>query len=288
MSKFFAKPFGIGIGYRHQLKKVLDEHAEGVGTLEILIDKHFQDGTIRQADILRNLSQRYPLLLHGVSASLWSTAGPSDRLMRSLDVVAKAFDMPYYSDHCALTRSSEVELGHLSPNHASEEMLDITLNNIRRMRDRLGVPIVVENITYHLNFPSSRWSAEDFFLKLVHADPEVGILLDLTNLFINSQNHGYNPYAFIDRLPMDRIVQIHLAGGHKEKGKLVDSHAWPVHHEAFDLLAYLLPKSVPDAIIIERDNNFNCEDVAADLARIHGICSGYPQLRTYDTPSYTP
>ena len=276
MSKFFAKPFGIGIGYRPQLNGIAQEHPELIGTYEVLMDKYFRTGEVVNAYILKNLAEQFPLLPHGVSASFWSTSGPSEYILRALEVLTNVIDVPYYSDHCALTRSSDRELGHLSANHANERMLDITLNNIRRMRERLGVPIVVENITYHIQFPLSELTPEEFFLRLVHADPDMGVLLDLTNLFINSQNHGYNPYEFIDRLPLDRIVHIHLAGGHKTARKWLDSHSWPVHDEVFDLLSYLLAKSAPDAIIIERDDRFNRADVIADLARVRTICLESP------------
>jgi uncharacterized protein (UPF0276 family) len=84
---------------------------------------------------------------------------------------------------------------------------------------------------------------------------DCGLLLDVTNLYTNATNHGYDPYAFLDQLPLERVVQLHFAGGHWDEGVLVDSHSAATHGEAWELMDDVVARVPIPSAVLERDEN---------------------------------
>ena len=82
------------------------------------------------------------------------------------------------------------------------------------------------------------------------------MLLDITNLQINAVNHGYDPFAFLDQLPMERVVQLHFVGGHLDEGVLIDSHSHSTPPEVWNLMKEILARVPVKGIVLERDDNF--------------------------------
>ena len=138
------------------------------------------------------------------------------------------------------------------------------------------MPFLLENVTYGFAIPGSMGEAE--FITQVVTDAGCGLLLDLTNLFINSQNHRYDPYAFLDALPLSRVIQVHLAGRERHGDRWVDSHSGPVdaHPEVWGLLEHVVRRSPLRAILIERDQSFpeRFEEILKDIERAREIFEG--------------
>ena len=117
-------------------------------------------------------------------------------------------------------------------------------------------PLVLENITYHFSYLPEQVNQTDFFNELT-TRTGCGLLLDLENIHINAENHNFDPYTFIDEMPLSNVVQVHLAGGYKNsKGIYVDSHSKPVSEPTWQLLNYLIQKTNIKVIILEHDNDF--------------------------------
>jgi uncharacterized protein (UPF0276 family) len=95
----------------------------------------------------------------------------------------------------------------------------------------------------------------DFFNKLVDITG-CGVLLDVTNIYVNSLNHHFDPFAFLDQMPLDRVVQVHLAGGYWKRGIFIDGHSTLVQEESWDLLKALVGRSQVKGVIFEHDDNF--------------------------------
>jgi uncharacterized protein len=131
----------------------------------------------------------------------------------------------------------------------------------------------------------SKYTPEEFYLRLLEESDDWDCLLDLTNLWINSTYRDVDPVAYIDAIPPHRIGYIHLAGGVLSHGDWVDSHSHPVHPEVFELLDHLLARAAPDAIIIERDDNWTGAegDVRDDLRRVREIVAKHQAPGTRQT-----
>ncbi len=172
-----------------------------------------------------------------------------------------------------MTSSDGFQLGHLCPNYYNQQTLEKALANIRTIEDYLETPLVLEYITYTVRIPGSSWTPEEFYLELVHRHHGLGVLLDLSNVWYNGLNFGFDYVRFISDLPQDRIVQIHLAGGVRKGGMWQDSHSMPIHEEVFVLLDKLCQSAAIDTIIIERDSNYDNvrDDLRGDLTRTRTI-----------------
>ncbi|XYH94692.1 DUF692 family multinuclear iron-containing protein [Sorangium sp. So ce1128] len=115
--------------------------------------------------------------------------------------------------------------------------------------------LVLENITYDFDVP--RWElSQAEFLGRVVARTGCGVLLDATNLYTNATKHGFDFADFLDRMPLDRIVQVHVAGGYRDGGVLLDSHSHAVEDGSWDVLRALVQRADVKGVIIKRDANF--------------------------------
>jgi uncharacterized protein (UPF0276 family) len=126
------------------------------------------------------------------------------------------------------------------------------VNVIQGALDR---PLVLENLTFVVRFPGSQYTEAEFLHRLTQATG-CGLLLDLTNLYINAINYGFDPYAAIATYPLDSVVQVHLAGGTWKEQRLVDSHSRLVPEPVWQLLEYLTSRTQLRAALIEHDQSF--------------------------------
>jgi uncharacterized protein (UPF0276 family) len=155
-----------------------------------------------------------------------------------------------------VTKAPGINLGHLSPLWFTEETLHRVIDNVSFVQDYLGKPLILENLTSFFDIPGGTISQEDFFHRLVAATG-CGVLLDITNVYINSVNHHFDPLAFLARLPLEQVVQVHLAGGLWLNDRiLADTHSEPVQKESWDLLKALVARCRVRGVIIEHDANF--------------------------------
>jgi uncharacterized protein (UPF0276 family) len=127
--------------------------------------------------------------------------------------------------------------------------------NVAELRRALpGLPLLLENIAYPFALPGAEMSEADF-VRAVIEETDAGLLLDLENVHANARNHGYDPIEHLESLPLERVVEVHLAGGVERDGAYVDSHTNPVPEASWSLLQWLSPRAPIRAVVIERDDN---------------------------------
>jgi hypothetical protein len=255
---------GAGLGYRPALRKEILQHLPEFDFLEVISDSFF-----RNEAGLRALASLLPCVPHGLNCSVGSTLDPAylERLRRVVDVVQP----PWHSDHLAFTRAGGASVGHLAPVPYTEESLAVVVANIRRVQEAIGVPFAVENITMPFYWPNNTM-AEDEFLREVVRRTGCWLLLDLENARVNAANHGGDPRRLLDALPLERVLQVHLAGGVRAEGLEHDSHSMPVSEATWALLEELCARVVPRAVMVERDGNFPpFADLVAEVRRARGI-----------------
>lgn len=177
----------IGVGYRWELADWIASRPEGIECLEITAEYFYHHGEGRLAE----LSRQFRLFVHGLGLSL-GTPGKLDaeRVERFARVVEIA-QPEWVSEHIAFTRTPDVDLGHLNPVQPTKEAARVIAAHAREIADRCGKPIILENITSHLQLEGDL--SEPEFLNEVCERAGCGLLLDVTNLFINSRNHHFDP-----------------------------------------------------------------------------------------------
>lgn len=258
----------IGLGYRSSLGDWIQSEPAEVQCLEITAE-HFFDG---HDGLLRSLRRKFPVFIHGLGLSL-GTPGPLDpETLEQFERVVGLADPEWISEHVAFTRSSEVDLGHLNPVAATVESLSVFTDHVRELIDLCEKPLILENITSFLEVPGEMPETE--FLNRLCEQSGCGILLDVTNLFINSRNHRFDPLEWLNQLEPSNIVQLHVVGYSVSDGVWYDRHADAIQDELFDLVGEVLRRAPVQAIIIERDTEFPSTSLLADeLRRLSEIAS---------------
>ena len=256
----------IGIGYRRELSSWIDRRPRGVGCLEITAE-HFYDGGEKR---LAQLGRRFKLFVHGLELSL-GTPGPLDsERLEKFARVARLAKAEWVSDHVAFTRTTEVDLGHLNPVLPTRETLRIVADHAREVSERCGKPMLLENITSHVRLTGDL--SETDFLNQLCERANCGLLLDVTNLFINSRNHHFDPLAWLREIEPRRIVQLHIVGYSQEDGRYTDNHAQPVQEELIELAQAVADYAPVQAIILERDEDFPAaEQLDLEIAKLERI-----------------
>ena len=263
----------IGIGFRIPIARWTLANLHRFDVLEITVDHYIKGGEYARKTIL-NLVDRIPLVLHGVGLSI-GTDAPLDEAY--LDQVAEAVEdlkTPSYSEHLAWTKVPGIDIANLLPVPKTRAAADMLIPKIRQVQARLPVPFSIENISYVFDFPDAEMSDAEFF-NLLFRETGVGMLLDVENLFVNSQNHGIDPRAFLEALPEAVVTDVHAAGGpvirrpYLDEPFHADNHSSQVPEQALDLLGHALRRQRPRTVILERDNDIDRgEELLADVARI--------------------
>jgi uncharacterized protein (UPF0276 family) len=244
---------GVGLGFREQLRAELFLNREHVDFLEIIAD-HYLDATPEQDRELELLRAHFPLIPHGLNLSLGSAEGLDFEYVASVGKLIDRLDPPWWSEHIAFTRAGGVDIGHLAPLPFSRESFDVLAANIAQVRDIIEAPLILENITYSVAMPGAEMDEAEFLAELLDRTG-CGLLLDVMNLHANAVNHGYDPVQFLDRLPLDRVVQLHFAGGVMRDGLVVDSHSSAAPPAVWELLEAVLERAPVKGIILERDED---------------------------------
>jgi uncharacterized protein len=262
---------GVGLGYRLPLHDDIVASADRIDFLEVISDQYLYAPPERVDRLLR-LRDQFPLIPHGVGLSV-GTATPLDAgYLDRLAWFVAATDAAWFSDHLSFTKVPETDIEQLTPLWFTEESLDAVCRNVRQLKARIPQPMfLLENITYYFPIPDSDMN-EARFLTRVLEDTDTGLLLDVNNVWVNSVNLHFDPYEFLRSIPLDRVVQIHLAGGREVQGLVFDTHSTAVNEEVWRLLDFVLARCDVKAILLEWDQDWPEFDQLLDhLDRARGM-----------------
>jgi uncharacterized protein (UPF0276 family) len=255
----------IGVGYRAPLSGWIDTRP--CECLEITAE-HFYG---RDEDRLRELAGNFSLFVHGLGLSLGTPGKLDETRVKKFARVVELAKPDWISEHVAFTRTAEVDLGHLNPVRPTRAAAQIIADHGRELSERCGRPLILENITSYLRIEGEL--SETDFLNEVCDRGDCGILLDVTNLFINSRNHDFDPLAWFRELDSSRIRQLHIVGYGRHEGRYIDGHGEAIQEELIDLASAVVSESPVEAIILERDAAFPGDaPMQAELAKLKRIC----------------
>jgi hypothetical protein len=274
-------PAGPGVGYKPQHFATLLDDPGPVAWIEIHAENYMGDGG-RPLAQLRHLAERFPVSVHGVGLSIGG-AGPldedhMDRLSRLVDWLKPAS----FSEHLAWSTHEGAFLNDLLPLPYTAATLQRVADHIDAVQERLGRPMLLENPSTYLAFAETEMDEVDFLDRLARRTG-CGLLLDVNNVFVSAANQMTDPYAYIDRFPMDRVGEIHL-GGHDTDADdagavlLIDSHGRAVADPVWALYAHTVARAGARPTLIEWDNDVPdwpvLRDEAAAAAAILSLARG--------------
>jgi uncharacterized protein (UPF0276 family) len=263
----------IGIGYRSTLARWTRANLARFDVLEITVDHCLHGGEAKRGEIL-DLVGRIPLNAHGVGLSIGTDVPLDLDYLDQVAAIVALLKAPTYSEHLAFTRVPGRDLANLLPLPKTEAVAEMVIAKVRTVQERVGVPFLLENISYLFEWPDSRLTDAEF-LSLICRETGAGLLLDVENLYLNATNHGFDPYQFLDDLPAGLVREVHMAGGipvsdgRLDTAILADSHSYPMPEATLDLLDRVLDRHSPATIILERDDRLDATDeILDDVARI--------------------
>lgn len=246
------EPFGgFGIGLRPPHYREFLERGPAVDFVEVISENYMVDGG-KPLRILREVRERYPVALHGVSLSVGSADGLAPGYLERLTTLVRSIEPLWVSDHLCWTRTSAHNSHDLLPLPLTDEAMQVVCDNIERAQESLGRPMLFENPSSYLSFPEDEMP-EWVFLAEMCRRTGCYLLLDINNIYVSAHNHGFDPSDYLAGIPADRVRQIHLAG-HTPGEVLIDTHDRPVCEPVWELYARAMRDLGPVAVMIERDD----------------------------------
>jgi uncharacterized protein (UPF0276 family) len=186
--------------------------------------------------------------------SIGSADGLDGAYLARLRALVDEIEPLLVSDHLSWSRIEGFSSHDLLPLPYTNEALDIVCANIGRAQDALGRVMLIENPSTYIDFSPADMS-EWAFLDAMCRRTGCSLLLDINNVFVSATNHGFDPIAYLDSLPYERVRQVHLAGHSQGDDMLIDTHDQRVPTSVWDLYAHVLPRLGPVATMIERDGD---------------------------------
>ena len=253
---------GFGLGFKDSYFQDILDHMETVDLadqidwLEVIPENHMKKGG-HSTYVLQTLEDAgFPFASHGVNLSLGSVDRVNPSYLDALEALFGVIHPIWFSDHLSFSSVDGRYFNDLMPLPFSDEAVNVAVANILEIKARFPYPFLIENISYYADFGSHNEMAEATFLTKILERADCGLLLDVNNVFVNSQNHHYDPIEFMKALPLERVVEIHIAGHLQTEQMIIDTHGEPLRAEVLDLFRWAYPRC-PNlkGVLLERDTN---------------------------------
>jgi uncharacterized protein len=267
-SSFLSSGYGLGLRKEHYRDFL--ETSVPVDFVEVISENFMVDGG-QPRHILRQVRERHPVALHGVSMSIGSADGLDRGYLRRLRALVDEVEPLFVSDHLSWSRIDRFNSHDLLPVPYTEEALDIVCANIAMAQDAIGRPMLFENPSSYFAFDGAAMTEWEF-LAAMSKRTGCYLLLDVNNVFVSATNHGFDAFAFLHGIPADRVRQIHLAGHSQGHDLLIDTHDSPVCDDVWTLYSRAISLLGPVATMIERDDDIPpLADLLAELSIARAI-----------------
>jgi uncharacterized protein (UPF0276 family) len=255
---------GAGVGLRREHFEDLFVSERPLDWVEVVSENVLRVGG-RERWALGEARARWPVVPHGVNLNIGGPDPLDEAYLEQLAGLVAELDAPHFSDHLCYSRLGGVYLHELLPLPFSAEVVDHVAARIRAAEARVGRPFLLENPSFYAIMPGSDLGEAEVLTRIVEA-ADCGLLLDVNNVYVNSQNHGYDPVAFLDQLPLERVGYVHLAGHHHGDAAIIDTHGAAVPEPVWELFAALLERTGPVSTLVEWDQDVPPLDVLLDEA----------------------
>jgi uncharacterized protein (UPF0276 family) len=245
---------GFGLGLRAKHYPYIFDHKPKVDWFEI-ISENFMDTGGRPRRNLARIKEHYPIVMHGVALSIGTVDPLNSEYLRKLKQLSDWVQPAWISDHLCWTGVAHKNTHDLLPVPYTEEALQHIIKRIRAVQDFLERPIALENPSTYLEFSQSSMPEAEFIARMAE-ESGCNLLLDVNNIYVTCYNHRLDVKTYLDTLPLDRVIQIHLSG-HTNKGThIIDTHDAQVIDEVWNIYKYVVHKAerVPNTMI-EWDNH---------------------------------
>jgi uncharacterized protein len=260
---------GVGVGLRvpHYRRIFADEPR--IDFVEV-ISENFMGAGGRPRYHLERALELYPVVQHGVSLGIGGPEEPSRAYLESLRELVRRTKTPWVSDHFCWCGAGGAHLHDLLPLPFTPELVRTIADRARKIEDFLGVPFALENTSSYLTYKKSVLSEWEFIAEIAER-ADIGLMFDVNNVFVAAYNHGLDPITFIEQVPAERIVQIHLAGHTNLGTHIIDTHDGHVTDAVWDLYRLTIERTGAVSTLIEWDDAIpELEVLLAEAERARG------------------
>jgi hypothetical protein len=267
---------GFGLGLRPTHYETILNDQPAVDWFEIISENYLVPGG-RPLHYLDRIRERYPMVMHGVSLSIGAQDPLNREYLKQLRALADRVEPAWISDHLCWTGAHGLNAHDLLPLPYTEEALKHVAARVGEVQDILGRRILLENVSSYVSYPESEMSEWEF-LREIAGRADCLILLDINNIFVSSVNHEFDPHAYLDAIPLERVWQFHLAGHRNHGDYIIDTHDEPVIDPVWELYEAAVRRFGRVSTMIERDDNIPpLAELLAELDRARRIAATSPR-----------
>lgn len=244
---------GVGVGLRVPHYRRIFAEKPRVDFVEV-ISENFMGAGGRPRHHLERALELYPLVQHGVSLGIGGPEEPNPAYLESLRELVRRTKTPWVSDHFCWCGSGGAHLHDLLPLPFTRELARTVAERARKIQDFLGVPFALENASSYLTYKGSTLAEWEFIAEIAER-ADIGLLFDVNNVFVSAYNHGLDPVAFVEAVPAERIVQIHLAGHTNLGTHIIDTHDGHVIDPVWALYRLTIERAGAVSTLVEWDDD---------------------------------
>jgi len=245
---------GIGIGLRTEHYQEIFDLKPDIDWFEIISENFMVDGGLPLKNLERIL-ERYPVVQHGVSLGIGSPAPLDFDYLKKLKKLTRLTKTPWVSDHLCWGRRPGAHYHDLLPLPYKKEVVDYVAERAAIVQDYLELPFALENLSSYVTFVSDEMTEWDFYTAVVEK-ADIAMMLDVNNIYVSSRNHHFNPYDYIENIPLERVIQIHIAGHSDHGDYVIDTHDNYVIDDVWKIYEAVYQKTGGASTLLEWDENF--------------------------------
>jgi len=268
--------YGVAIGWRREISGFVAD-LPGLRFTEVVAESLPGRAGDLPAQLAALCDRGVAVVPHGVRLSLGGAEPVDPARVKHLADCAVRLSSPLVSEHIAFVRAGGTEAGHLLPVPRSASAVEAIVDNVRRTQAELPVPIALEPIATLLDWPDDELDEADFLTEILDRTGAL-LLLDVANIYANARNRGGDPLDLLDRLPLERVAYVHVAGGAEHSGLYHDTHTDAVPADVLDLVTALCERRVPPALMLERDGDYPAAQTLRNELDAIADAAGLPRI----------
>lgn len=253
-----ALPVRAGLGLKPEhLDEILTTEPD-IGFFEVHAENYMGDGGAPHR-ALAEIVARYPLSLHGVGLSIGAERPLDKAHLARLKALVERYRPQSLSEHLAWSTHESGFLNDLLPLPYTKQTLERVSAHVDEVQQTVGRRMLLENPSTYILFEDSTIDEIDF-LDTIAERTGCGLLLDVNNVMVSVVNHQLDAFAYVDRFPVERVGEIHLAGYDETVDGagdrlLIDAHNSTVADDVFSLYRHTIGRTGPVPTLIEWDND---------------------------------
>lgn len=265
----------IGIGFRRDFSEELIKGDRLRPDFIEFAPENWMDVGGYWGRIARMAVERYPVHAHGLSLSIGSPEELDWDFLAGVKRFLNEFKVDVYSEHLSFAKAANAHLYDLLPVPFRDDAVKHVANRIRQVQDFLERKIAIENVSYYT--PVAAEMDEATFISRVLEEADCNLLLDVNNVYVNAFNHKYDAKQFIEKLPLERVAYIHMAGHEQvEEDLIIDTHGQPIIDPVYELFDWTVQRIRPVPVLLERDFNYeDLDQMQEELTNLRNITKKY-------------